>query len=401
MTQQTFTTDLGFTAYLPGQSGYDEQRGQPFRPDMDARPALVARAFTAHDVRMAVLAAGGRGLPLAVQATGHGTHVASDGGLLLKTTDMNTVTVDPHRRTATVGPGAVWADVLAAAAPYGLAPLSGSSPTVGVTGYTLGGGLGWLARRYGFAADSVLSAQVVTADGRIVTADAEHNPELFWALRGGGGNFGVVTSLEFRLYPVAEVCAGAVTFAVTDAAAQLAAYRDWAAAAPPELSTAAVLTRERTLVIKAMGPDRAAVEPLLRRMGTVIQDDLRVIPFASAAMGGNPAVTLELYRSLPDEVLETAADVDGAAVEVRHWGGAIADPGPGAGPASHRDTEFSVIVTKPVALPYAVGRSFLNFSNDPARIANAYTAANLGRLREVKRAWDPGNMFRLNLNIQP
>ncbi|WP_157253001.1 FAD-binding oxidoreductase [Nonomuraea typhae] len=404
MTQQTISRDLGFTTYLPGQPGYDEHRAQPFNPALDARPALVARALTAHDVRMAVLEARERDLPLAVQSTGHGTHVPANGGLLLKTTDMSGVRVDPHRRVAKAGPGARWADVLAAAAPYGLAPLSGSSPTVGVTGYTLGGGLGWLARRYGFAADSVLAAQVVTADGRIVTADAEHHPELFWALRGGGGNFGVVTSLEFELHPVGQVCAGLLTFAVTDAAEQLAAYRDWAAGLPPELSTAAVLTPDRTLVIKAMGETggtRELAAPLIRRLGPVLDGELRDIPYASAAMGGTPARTLELYDSLPDAVLEAAAAVGDAAVEVRHWGGALAERGPDDAPVSHRDTEFTVIVAKPVALPYATGRSFLNFLADPARAHRAFTPGNFERLRAVKRIWDPANLFRLNLNIQP
>lgn len=163
-----------------------------------------------------------------VQATGHGTRVPADGGLLLKTSGMATVLVDPDRRIALVGPGARWADVLAAAGPFGLAPLSGSSPTVGVAGYTLGGGVGWLSRRYGFAADNVTRAEVVTADGRIVTARADRNADLFWALRGGGGNFGVVTRLEFRLYPVARVYAGTVTFPASRAADLLAWYGEWA-----------------------------------------------------------------------------------------------------------------------------------------------------------------------------
>ena len=126
----------------------------------------------------------------------------ADGGLLLKTTALTASTIDPERRVARVAAGTLWSDVIAAAAPHGLAPLSGSSQTVGVVGYTLGGGTGWLSRKYGYAADSVLRAAVVTADGELVTASADEHPDLFWALRGGGGNFGVVTELEFRLYPV-------------------------------------------------------------------------------------------------------------------------------------------------------------------------------------------------------
>ena len=128
----------------------------------------------------------------------------ADGGLLLKTSQMAEVLVDPERQTARVGPGARWGDVIAAAAPLGLAPISGSSTSVGVTGYTLGGGFGWLSRLHGFAADSLLRVDIVTADGRLVTATANRNADLFWAVRGGGANFGVVTALEFRLYPVAQ-----------------------------------------------------------------------------------------------------------------------------------------------------------------------------------------------------
>ena len=155
---------------------------------------------------------------------------------------MKSVLVDPDRRIARVGPGARWADVLAAAAPFGLAPLSGSSPDVGVTGYTLGGGLGWLAREHGLAADSVLRALVVTADGELVTAP---RPDLLWALRGGGGSFGVVTALEFRLHPVSRVYAGAVTFGRERAAEVLAFYRSWIERIPDALSTAVLLKRRR------------------------------------------------------------------------------------------------------------------------------------------------------------
>ena len=157
--------------HLPGDDAYDAQR-QPLHPTIDPRPAMVVEASGAADVRAAVVAARDYDLPLAVQATGHGTHVPADGAILLRTSDMATVLVDPDRGVARVGAGAVWGDVVAAAAPFGLAPLSGSSPDVGVTGYTLGGGVGWLARRHGFAADSLLRAEVVTADGSIVTATA-------------------------------------------------------------------------------------------------------------------------------------------------------------------------------------------------------------------------------------
>ncbi|MEJ3742857.1 FAD-binding oxidoreductase [Actinomycetes bacterium KLBMP 9797] len=416
--------------HLPGDPGYDTHR-QPLHPAIDPRPAVVVEASGPADVRAAVVAARRRGLPFAVQATGHGTYVPADGGLLVKTSGLASVLVDPDRRIARVGPGARWGAVLAAAAPFGLAPLSGSSPSVGVVGYTLGGGLGWLARRYGFAADSVVRADVVTADGRQVTASADRDPDLFWALRGGGGNFGVVTGMEFRLHPVSTVYAGAAYFPAERAGEALAAYRDWAATVPDELSTAILLRRmpdtdstpaavrgRRVLVVKAMyagAADRARrlLAPLWSTLGTPLLDEMRPTPYAEAAMGGTPARYLDLFRTLPDAALE-ALDAAHAApespistVEIRHWGGAMARPGADAGPVGHRDAPFSVIVDAAVPAltrqlsPHGIGGSFLNFLADPARVATAYTAANYQRLREVKAAYDPDNVFRVNHNVRP
>jgi FAD/FMN-containing dehydrogenase len=151
---------------------------------------------------------------------------------LVNTSAMSAVLVDPDRRIARVGPGATWGQVVAAAAPFGLAPLSGSAPSVGVTGYTLGGGLSWLSRKHGFAADSVVRADVVSAEGELISTSADEHPDLFWALRGGGGNFGLVTGLEFRLHPVARVYAGTSYFQLERTAEVLTRYRDWVDDAP-------------------------------------------------------------------------------------------------------------------------------------------------------------------------
>ena len=223
----------------PGEDDYDEQR-LAWQRRFDPRPALIVEAAGPEDVQTAIRYAREADLPLAVQGTGHGTVVAADDALLLKTGTLSSVDVDPRNATARVGAGALWADVIAAA-PDGLAPLSGTSATVAVGGYTIGGGAGWLSRAYGFAADSLLSAEVITAEGERLTASAEENPDLFWALRGGGGNFGVVTELEFRLHPAERLYGGMVMFDAEHAHATLARYREWAQTEPDESNTAVVV----------------------------------------------------------------------------------------------------------------------------------------------------------------
>ncbi|MEV0618964.1 FAD-dependent oxidoreductase [Nonomuraea sp. NPDC050404] len=414
------------TVHLPGEAGYDETR-RSLNPAVDSRPALVAEAYGPGDVRSALLAARAHGVPFAVQATGHGTHTACDGGILVRTSPMASVLVDPARRVAKVGPGARWGEVIAAAAPFGLAPLSGSAPSVGATGYTLGGGLGWLARKHGFAADSVLRAEVLLADGRHVTASPESHPELFWALRGGGGGFGVVTSLEFRLHPVREVFSGFAYFPIEAAARTLTAYRDWIEDAPDEISTALVFKRMaddeqvpaqvrgrhvvmlKVLYAGAAGQARRLLAPLYRAAGPALLDETRPTTYAASAMGGTPNRHMDMFDTVPDAVVSSLVRAAERAqtVEIRHWGGAMGRPGADAGPVSHRSTALSVIVDTVVPglaeelRPYANGGTFLNFLADPARTAAAYTAANYARLRDVKRAYDPDGFFRIGHVVTP
>ncbi|MFF1822087.1 FAD-binding oxidoreductase [Kribbella sp. NPDC058245] len=402
--------------WLPGEAEYDVQR-RAIVPSVDSRPAVVAEAFSRSDVQAVVHTAREYGVPVAVQATGHGTRLSADGGILLKTTQMTAVFVDPERRIAKVAPGARWGAVLDAARQFGLAPLSGSSRDVGVTGYTLGGGVGWLARKYGFAADSVIRAEVVTADGRVVTATAEQHPDLFWAIRGGTGNFGIVTSLEFRLYPVRQVHAGIVYYGIDRAAEILRRYRDWTATIPNELSTAVVLTRipgteQRAVAIKVLyaGTSELAehlLKPLFEVAGSRLAGELTTIEYADAAMGGTPARHLDFLDELTDEVIDIVTSLENDAeeptVELRHWSGAMAHPGAGAGPVGHRQAQFSLIIDRelPVGLLPDAGRTFVNFLGDHGRAETSYSPADLDRLRAVKRAYDPANFFHLNANIKP
>jgi FAD/FMN-containing dehydrogenase len=404
-----------FTGQLSaaGEPGYDAGRAA-VSPCVDSRPLVVAEAESPVDVSGAVTWARERQLPVTVQSTGHGTHVPADG-VLLKTSALTRVLVDPDRRVARAAAGARWGAVLAAAAPFGLAPLSGSSPDVGVAGYTLGGGLSWLSRRFGFAADSVLRAQVVLADGSMVTASRDERPDLFWALRGGGGNFGVVTSLEFRLYDVPSVWAGTAAFPLERAAATLACYRDWIATAPDELSTAISLvpswpsTGRPAFTIRALSSGSpedaaAALRPLYRAAGAPLWEDFREADFAATRMPGVTPLNLDLVESLPDPVIEHVVDavrVPGgrvAAVEVRHWGGAMARPAPDAGPIGHRHVPLSVIIEGPreaaeALAPHVTGGAFRNFLRDPSRVASAYTPEAYQRLSSVKASVDPAGVF--------
>lgn len=391
-------------------------------------PAVVVEALTTDDVRTAIRTAQDRQQPLAVKATGHGTLGTPDGGVLLDTSRMTNVLVDPDRRVARVGPGTRWQDVIAAAAPFGLAPVSGTAPSVGVTGYTLGGGLGWLSRKHGFAADNLLRAEIVTADGRLVTADAHRNADLFWAIRGGGGNFGIATSLEFRLHPVTQAYGGWALFPIERAAETIARYRDWTASQPDELTATIVLMKSpRPDVPGVSGPVFAirglyagspvdavrALRPLWRTAGNPLWDGFRPITYAeSGTIGGTAPRQFNLFADLSDTVIEAAVDVvadeasPAAAAEVRHWGGAMARPDADAGPAGHRDVPFSVIVDGPPSAAtrlaaHATGGTFLNFLNDPTRTHTAFTPANYQPLRELKDTYDPGNLFRFGHNIPP
>ncbi len=449
---QTLRGSFAGAVHLPADEPYESERLAWMRA-VEQRPAVVATASGAADVRAAVLTAREHGIPFAVQSAGHGAVRPLDGGLLLKTSALTQVTVDPERRTARFGPGAAWADVIAAAAPHGLAPLSGT-PTVGATGFTLGGGIGWLSREYGYAADSLISAEVVSAAGRLHTASAEEHPDLYWALRGGSGNFGVATSLEIRLYPVTTVYAGAVMFPIQRAADLLAHYREWAPQQPDQMSTAVLLIRmppgppipepmrgKQFLALRVCfdGPADEAerlLKPLMDTAGQPLMNGLAVMPFAQSggAITGPPpppmvaAQVIDLFREIPEDAIDAmvaAAGADSPAppmstVEVRHWGGAMAEAGPDAGPAGHRDVPFSIITTAMIPapqldapvrawadalatrlLPYATGGTFLNFLTDPALTRTAFTEQNYARLVEAKRTWDPDNFFRLNHNIPP
>lgn len=352
-------------------------------------------AHTPADVRSAVRFARAHGRRVAVRATGHGTFAEpSSDTLVVDTSSMRSVLVDPGRRTARVGPGATAGDVVAAAAPFGLAPVTGTNDTVGLAGFTFGGGHGFLARKHGLAADNLLRADLVTAEGETLTARADRRSGLFWALRGAGGNFGVATALELRLHPVREVFGGVARFDRGLAPHLLQRFAEYNAM-PDALNVSIVVERDAVAVrgVYAGGADDAwrALAPLY--LDEPLTDSFRTMPYADTfTIGGTAPRHFELLRDLPvDAILRTAEDAN--AVEVKRWGGAIAR---GATPAGHRAVPFSVTVDgehiRPL-IPHVTGGTFLNFCKDPARTHDAYTAADRQRLLELKHAYDPENVF--------
>jgi FAD/FMN-containing dehydrogenase len=409
-------------------------------------PAVVVGATCAEDVAAAVRYAAGAGLKVAVQATGHGPVQPLDGGLLVTTARMQGLAVDPVAATARIEAGVRWASVIEAAVPHGLAPLSGSSSGVGAVGYTLGGGVGPLARRFGFAADAVRSLEVVTADGAVRHVDESADPELFWALRGGKASFGIVTAMVVDLVPVARMYAGGIFFAGSAAAEVLHAYRRWVRELPEETTTSVAMLRLPPL------PDLP--EPLrgqfvvhlrfahtgstdegerllapMRAAGPVLLDGVAEMPFAAVdAIHQDPKDPMPAWErgaqllQLPAEAVETLLAVAGPGVELplvmvelRHLGGALARQPRVPNAVAGRDGAFQLMVLGPMVpgleqavpaaggsvldamAPWATGRSLLNFLGDattPRQVATAWEPEVFGRLLAVKEAYDPADVFR-------
>jgi hypothetical protein len=409
-------------------------------------PAVAVGATRGTDVAAAVSWAVAHGLGVAVQATGHGPVRNAAGSLMITTRRMQGLAIDPDRRIARVQAGVKWIRVLEAAAEFGLTGLCGSSSDVGVVGYTLGGGMGSLGRKFGFAADLVQAVEIVTADGRLRRISADTEPELFWAVRGGKGNFGVVTALEIELVPVSSLFGGGIFFAGDDAPALLHRFRQWAPTLPEEVSTSIAILRMppmdklppplrgRTVVhlrFAYVGDDHAEAERLLDPMkdvGTILLG--YVGPMRTDEMDGihmDPVDPLPAWEKgmLLTDFPEEAADALLATVgpqleiplimaEVRLMGGALGRPAKVPNAVPGRSGAFAVLVLGPgvpelahvvpaigkgvlAALgPWKAQESMINFLGDvsgPEEVAAAYPPATIGRLREVKRTVDPDGVF--------
>ncbi len=437
-----------------GDQGYEEGRAV-WNARFDRPPSLVVRCHRTEDVKAAVDFARTWGLPLAVKAGGHSNagHSAIEGGLLIDLSPMKGISIEPEEKTARVEPGVKWGEFNPVAERHGLATPGGTISTVGVAGFTLGGGGGYLSRKYGMAIDNLLSAELVTADGRIVRASADENPDLFWAIRGGGGNFGIVTAFEFRLHEVGpQVLAGQIMHRLEDAPELLRAYRDFMKTAPDELQCYPFFLRippidafpeelhgqvvlDFVVFHTDAGPDgedalRPLVElgkPVLSAVGP--QSYSSVMEAFDAGLPGGQRYSSRAHylNGITDEVIDTimthAPKMAGpfTVAYLDAAGGAPSRVDPSATAFPHRDAAYSFHIISGWMEPgqddevsawadsfheamshHATGGVYVNLlgPDESHRIPAAY-GNNYDRLAELKKVWDPNNLFRNTYNVAP
>jgi hypothetical protein len=438
----------GGAVHLPGDPGYDAAR-MPWNVAIDQRPAAVAVPRDASDVSTIVRHAADAGLRVAPQGTGHNAGPLAGQDLsdvvLLRTTALTSVTVDPLRKVCRAESGALWLPAVEAAAGVEQAVLHGSSPDVGIAGYSLGGGIGWYARKLGMACNSLTAVEVVIGDGSLVRASATENAELFWALRGGGGSFGVVTALEFAMHPISTAYAGMLLWDVTEAEQVLRTWAAWAPDAPDEVSTSfRVLNlppmpelpeflRGRSVAVidgavlgtdaqgEAMLAELRALRPELDTFGRVPASSL--VRLHMDPEGPTPAVSdSALLSALPDAAIDAYLATVGAGsgtpllgAELRQLGGALGRPHPGGGVLDHLEGQFvlfgvAVAPTPEAAAaghagaraltgalaPWANGHHYLNFAEGVTDTRTAYAATAWQQLKGIRGAVDPHGTFAAN-----
>lgn len=436
---------------LPDTDGYDDLR-KPWLQVLEQRPALIVEAVSIADVVAAVNFARTQNIELAIMATGHGIAAACNGGLLLRLSRMKDIAVDPERKVAKVGPGVVADEFLAKTQPHGLVYATGQVTSVGVIGYVLGGGMGWLVRKLGAASDAVLAADVVLANGSLVHASASENPELFWALRGGGGNFGVVVALEMALAAIPAVVGGEIYYPLEQAGDVLRLYRDWSSGLSEQTSTIVrlqapapgddappALRGRKTCMIGLCHADPATADAVLKPLERLGQPLLKNVERRTIAQMAqlDPASQLpssptygqvEFLKTLSDEVIDRLVQVAETEIppltqlEVQQLGGALMRRTEEDGTFQTASAPYllhlvSVITPKvPMeALAKATdgafaalgnaytGKANYNFLrwNEQERIPAAFGELKYRRLQAAKRHFDPDNLFHLNLNIPP
>ncbi|WP_285105290.1 FAD-binding oxidoreductase [Promicromonospora sp. MEB111] len=439
----TLRRDFGGDIIEPGDADYESVARSRL---VVGSPAYVLRPKTVGDVQAAVRFAAGSGLALSVRGGGHSFpgFSTNDGGIVIDLSPLATVeVVDAERHLVRIGGGAHWGDVAEALAPHDLAISSGDTKSVGVGGLTLSGGIGWKVRRYGLALDNLVAAQVVTADGAVVTASADEHPDLFWAIRGGGGNFGVVTSFEFAAHRTTRVFFGKVSFPGSEAATVLQGWADYLRTAPEEVTSITNLANplaggpeapvEVHVAFDGDDPDAAAaaLDPI-RRLGTVIEDDVTLMDYADVLVEGGtppPGIHVIAHDGLVDhesvqETLRILAEAGTSAgspsISIRSLGGAMARVPSDATAYAHRGAELMVTTftggpapvieaARPVLdglwgklAPHLSG-AYANFltTADETDVTAVYPTATYERLAAVKRRYDPDNLFARNHNVRP
>ena len=451
-TTDTRALDARIRGYAlgPGEDRWDDAR-QAWQLGVDQRPAAVVFPLDEADVAATVDFARAAGLRVTAQGTGHNAAAHGDlsESILVKTSQMTATSVNPVSRTARVQAGALWQDVVPRAAAHGMLPLLGSSPDVGVVGYSLGGGIGYLGRKHGIAANSITAIELVTADGQLQRVDHRNDPELFWALRGGGGNFGVVTAMEFSLYPIDSLYAGMMLWPAEDAARVYKRWRDWTETAPDEITSMARLIQfpplpevpaplqgRHMFVFSAAhvgDPDVGArlVEPL-RELGPEM-DMFGPMPLEGLMrLHGDPeggvaaASDHALIDDLPDVAIDEIVEMTGAGsgsplmiVEFRQMGGALGRPAEDAGALDRVDARYVAFTAgmaetpemeRTVAraardamgtlAPWNRGRTYLNFSERVTNARSAYSVDTHRRLQAVKNRVDPDGVLHGNHRIE-
>jgi FAD/FMN-containing dehydrogenase len=430
----------------PGDAGYDEAR-RLHNGMIDKRPALIAQCQSTADVVDALAVTRSADAEVAVRGGGHGVagRAVTDGGVMIDLGPMKGIHVDPRRRTVRAEAGLTWREFNRAAGVHGLATTGGVVSSTGIAGLTLGGGIGWLMGRHGLTVDNLLSAEVVTVAGDVITASDEEHPDLFWALRGGGGNFGVVTSFEYRAHPVREVLAGPVLHPFSDARGALAFHREFTATVPDDLTIGAALlhapggsgTKVAALVPCHCGDPATAdddVKPL-RAYGTPLADLVAPMPYPAVNTlldAAFPKGALNYWKSgflpaLSDDAIDVLVDAFGRVPSIMtgifldHLHGAVTRVASDATAFPHRQEAFSVLIlgqwadrvdtdatiswvreTFELLQPHLSDARYTNFlaADDTTAVRQGY-GPNLERLAEIKLAYDPDNVFHLNHNIDP
>ena len=442
---------LGGRVHLPGDAGYDAAR-VPWNVAVDQRPAAVAFPRTAAEVSTVVRVAAESGLRVAAQSTGHNAGPLAAQGLddvvVVRTSEMGTAIADPVRGIVRVEGGAIWEPAVDAAAAHGKAVLHGSSPDVGIAGYSLGGGIGWYARKLGLATNSLTAVELVVADGSLVRCDATTNAELFWAVRGGGGNFGVVTALEFRMFDIPTAYAGMLVWQLAEIEPVLREWAAWAPGAPDEVTTAFRAMRlpdmpdlpdflrgQQLVVIDGavLGSDERGEELLAGlRAHRPFLDTFARVPAASLVRlhmdpeGGVPfASDSAMLSSFPDAAVDAfiaeagpEATTSLLMAEIRQLGGALARPHEGGGVLAKFDAQFltfgggmamtpevgaqahadAVRLTGALA-PFATGRQYGNFAENPVDTRSIYDADVWTQLTGIRSAVDPHGLFVANHRV--